>query len=229
MSESSKQKSSAQSAPRSSIYSQNSTSSQSPRDFLPQDDLKAQINTSPSPVTSAKDARSWLEGKGWLLNSEGPSSIKLADILLSVTLTFKLPAEASTAIRSVAFLLRDHADDSVSSTIADQLSNKLIDKINSPIIKLNEAFEATKSFLDAMTQKQAAELLTLQESTKQQADLAKSLAASSEKLSIASNPRNLSASAWPLLQVHPSPASPQSGSQAPSHRGNVHTDPKVIQ
>ena len=127
-------------------------SSQNPRDFSPRDDLEAQINALPSPVTSAKDAQSWLEGKGWLLNSEGPSSIKLADILLSATLTFKLPAEASTAIRSVAFLLQDHTDDSVSSTIADRLTDKLIDKINSPIIKLNEAFEATKSFLDAMMQ-----------------------------------------------------------------------------
>jgi hypothetical protein len=153
----------------------------------------------------AKDAQSWLKGKGWLLNSEGPSSVKLADILLSATLLFKLPAEASTAIRSVTFLLRDHADDSISSTIVNQLTDKLINKINGPIIKLNKAFEATKSFLDAMTQRQAAELLTLQESTKQQSDLTKSLADSSEKISIASNPRNLSEVAWPLLQAHPSP------------------------
>ena len=111
----------------------------------------------------------------------------------------------------------------------DLLTDKLIDKINGPIIKLNKVFEATKSFLDAMMQKQAAELLTLQESTKQQSDLTKSLAVSSEKISITSNPRNLSESAWPLLQAHPSPASPQNGPQLSPHQGNVHADPKIAQ
>ena len=53
------------------------------------------------------------------------------------------------AICSVAFLLKDHADQSLSSTVMDQISNKLIDKINNPITKLNKSFVATTSFLDA--------------------------------------------------------------------------------
>ena len=78
------------------------------------------------------------------------------------------------AIRSVAFLLSDHTDEILSSTITDQISDKLINKINAPIIKLNEAFVASKSFLDATAQKQAAELLALQELIKQPSDLVKS-------------------------------------------------------
>src|SRR5712675_1573181 len=70
------------------------------RNFSPQADLDAQIHASSSPVTSAKDVSSWLGKKGWILNSEPCSTIKLADILFSAALSFKLPPEAETAIRS---------------------------------------------------------------------------------------------------------------------------------
>ena len=74
-------------------------------DFAPQPNLDAQIAASPSPVSSAKDSRAWLEKKGWLLNSEDVSARKLADILFSAALSFKLPPEANVAIRSVAHIL----------------------------------------------------------------------------------------------------------------------------
>ena len=141
--------------------------SQSSQGFLPQANLEACVITSPSLVSSVLDTWSWLKSKGWLLNSEGTSRKKLANILLSATLSFKLPAEASMVIRSVAFLLQDYPDESLPSTITDQISDKLIDKINAPIIKLNELFAATKSFLDATMQKQAGELLALQQLIKQ--------------------------------------------------------------
>ena len=78
--------------------SQNTMSPHSTRDFSPRANLEAQITASPSPVTSAKDARSWLENKGWILSSEDSSGAKLSDILLAATLSFKLPADACTAI-----------------------------------------------------------------------------------------------------------------------------------
>ena len=63
------------------------------REFVPRPDLDAQIQASPSPVSSARDARAWLEKKGWLLNSEEVTKFKLADILFSAALSFKLPPE----------------------------------------------------------------------------------------------------------------------------------------
>ena len=117
---------------------QNNTSSQNARDFSPRADLEAQITASPSPVTSAKDARSWLKNKGWILNSEGNSASKLSDILLSVTLSFKLPANANTTIRAVAFLLRDHTDETLASTITDCIIDKVIDRISDPLTRLND-------------------------------------------------------------------------------------------
>ena len=183
----------------------------------------------PSPVTSAKDAQSWLESKGWMLNSEDSSSSKLSDVLLAATLSFKIPADASTAIRSVAFLLRAHADESFTSSVADQLINKVIDKIDSPLVELNNAVNATKTFLDAAAQKQAAKLLSLQDLIKQQTELIKSLTDASEKAALAANPRSLADSAWPPLPASGSAAfSP--GLPFPSAPQNaVHTDPKVSQ
>ena len=164
-----------------------------------------------------------------MLNSKVDTSFKLSDILLAATLSFKLPPDASTAIRSVAFLLRAHADQSFSSTVVDLLIDKVIDKIDGPLSKLNDTISATNNFLDATSQKQAAELLSLQESVKQQGELVKLIADVSKKSSLAANPRNLAEAAWPPL--------PASGG-APLHRGapafsaprNIpHADPKVMQ
>ena len=75
----------------------------------------------------------------------------------------------------------------------------MINKIDNPLAKLNDAVAATKNFLDAVTQKQAAELISLQGSIKQQAELVKLLTDTSEKANLASNPKSLADMAWPPL------------------------------
>ena len=87
MGNSSRQKTGPQTNSHGANTIQNNTSSQNTQDFSPRANLKAQITASPSPVTSAKDARSWLESKGWILNSEDNSDSKLSDILLSATIS----------------------------------------------------------------------------------------------------------------------------------------------
>ena len=200
----------------------------SAQDFFPRADLEAQITASPSPVTSAKDARSWLKNKGWILSSEDSSSAKLFDILLAATLSFKLPADACTAIRAVAFLLQAQTNGSTAATIADGVIDKVINKINSPLAKLNEHIDATKSFLDAAAQKQAAELLSLQEAVKQQAGLINSLTAASEKAAAqAPNPRGLSDTAWPQLTASGPLGHPRITTGPMPPQGLPMTDPKV--
>jgi hypothetical protein len=73
------------------------------RNFSPRADLEAQISASVGPVTSAKDACAWLEKKGWMLASEPYSKDKLAEILFSMTISFKLPQDVDTAVRSVTY------------------------------------------------------------------------------------------------------------------------------
>ena len=202
--------------------SQNNTSPQNVQDFSPQANLEAQVTATPSPVSTAKDARSWLKSKGWLLISKNNTAAKLSDILLSATLLFKLPADASTAIRAVAFLLCDHTDETLTATITDHVIDKVIDKISDPLVKLNDSIDATKSFLDAASQKQADELLLLEDAVKQQA--IKSL---TETRSL--NPRGLPEALWPLL---PS-SNPNSGviparGPAPPQINTI-ADPKVAQ
>ena len=180
-------------------------------------------------MSSTKDARSWLENKGWLLNSEDNTNFKLADILFSASLAFKLPADACTAIRSVAFLLRAHADKTLSTTVSDLIIDKMIDKFSELLSRLNNSITATKMFLDAAAQKQAMGLLSLQESVKQQEGLAKSLATSAEKLNCSPNPLGLDDAAWPRLAANPPSSAPSSptGGQAP--RSNIMANPKVAQ
>ena len=125
--------------------------------------------------------------------------------------------------------MQAQSNNSTAATIADGVINKVIDKINAPLAKLNEHIDATKSFLDAATQKQAAELLSLQEAVKQQAHLINSLTNASEKATLAPNPRKLSDAAWPLLTA----SGPQGRLQAPTGpmplRSLPMADPKVVQ
>ena len=163
-----------------------------------------------------------------MLPSEENSKLKLADILLSATLSFKLPAEANSVICSVAFLLRDHADEEIATTVSDAIIDKVIDKISIPLGALNESVSAAKEFLDATLQKHASELLELQDSTKQQAELVKSFTEASANLAQNHNPQGLADAAWPQLtgsNHHPPLGCPV----IPQHRGNTQADPKVIQ
>ena len=194
-------------SPRSSSRGSNSNvaSSLGNRDFSPQADLEAQLHASPSPVSSAKDARSWLEKKGWMLNSEDHSKKKLADILFSASLSFKLPPEANTAIRSVAYLFRDLADEEHAASLTDKIIDQLTNRLNEPITLFDSAISAAKNFLDATSQQHATDLLSLQDSISKQSDIVKSLANSSEKVNLASNSRDLSDANWPHLSTSTPP------------------------
>jgi hypothetical protein len=150
-------------------------------------------------VSSAKDAWSWLEMKGWALISEIYSKSKLTDILPSAMLSFKLPAKADTAIHSVAFLIQDQADKDFAVLITDKIINRVIDKLNTPVENLNDSVVATKSFLDTTSQQHASELNSLQGSIKQHDKLVKVITNSSENFS---NPRGLTDVAWPPLALN---------------------------
>ena len=102
-----------------------------------------------------------------MLNSEENSNFKLADILFTASLAFKLPADACTAVCSVAFLLRAHTDETISTTVSDLIIDKMIDKFSEPLARLNNSITATKMFLDAAAQKQVLGLLNLQDLIKQ--------------------------------------------------------------
>ena len=123
-----------------------------------------------------------LEKKGWLLNNENYSKNKFTDILLSASLSFKLPTEADTAIQLVTFLIWDQANEIL--PLLFQIIDKLIDKFKTPIENINESISSTKNFLNTTMQQQASELVSLQELIKQHADLAKFMVNSSEELNL---------------------------------------------
>jgi hypothetical protein len=164
-----------------------------------------------------------------MLNSEENSNAKLSNILFSASLAFKLPPDACTAIRLVAFLLHTHADETLSTTVSNLIIDKMIDKFSKPLSGLNNSITATKMCLDTATQKQALGLLMLQDSVKQQEDLAKSLATSVKKLNHSPNPLGLDDAAWPRLVANSPAASPNGPPGGQTSRGNSQTNPKVAQ
>ena len=179
------------------------------RTLSPRADLDSQITASTGPVTSVKDASSWLKKKGWILATEQCSKTKLAQILFTAVLSFKLPPEVDTALRSVAYLICDQGEDDFASSVSAELIDKITNKLSDPIDKLTNSISSANTFLLAASQQQATELLSLQESVKQQNDLTKSLAESSEKLIQSSASRGLTDTAWLLLSAS-NPTSPHS-------------------
>jgi hypothetical protein len=136
-----------------------------------------------------------------MLASKPYMKSKLAKVLFSATLLFKLLAEADTAVRSVAYLIQEQSEDEITAQLSDKLLDRFTNSLSTPISKLMDSVSSAKSFLDTTLQKQAAELLSLQESVKQQIDSAKSIAKASAKLNTAHTPGNLLDPAWPPLEV----------------------------
>jgi hypothetical protein len=185
------------------------------------------VAASASPVSSADNAHSWLEKKGWMLASEPYMKSKLAEVLILATLLFKLPAEADTAVHSVAYLMWEQSEDKIATQLSDKLLDRFTNSLSTPISKLMDSVSSTKSFLDATLQKQA--VLSLQESVKQQIDNAKAIAEASAKLNTAHTPGDLLDPAWPPLEAM-NPASPHLIHLASllHSRSTPQTNPKVL-
>ena len=123
-------------------------------------------------------------------------------------------------------MLCAHSDDCTAVKVSNHVIDKMIDKISDPLAKFNDA---TKGFLDATTQKQASELLALQDAVKQQTVLIKSLTDASDNIAQPLNPRGLSDSAWPLLAALSTTNCPRAPLGPNPHRSNSILDPKVTQ
>jgi hypothetical protein len=158
------------------------------REIASRADLEAQLLANGGPVSSAKNARSWLKTKGWMLTGERYSKAKLADVLFTVSLTTKLSAEANAAIRAVTYLIEDIVEEELSVSLASKIADKIVHDLSPPIDDFKSSITKAKDFLNATSQKHASELLNLQELTKGNTDLSKSLADTSEKIGQVSNP-----------------------------------------
>ena len=81
-------------------------------------EINTVISSNPELVSNTSDARKWLETKGWILSGKNYDHSKLVKILLTVSLSPKLPTEAINTIQAVAFVLEDNITDMISSALA---------------------------------------------------------------------------------------------------------------
>ena len=104
-----------------------------------------------SPITGPKDARNWIESKGYILSGERYTKPKLTDILFTVAIDSKVPSEVKSAILVVAILIEDLAKEDFAMSIVD----KLIGKIDGALSNLNLEVDNMKKFLVATSTQQA--------------------------------------------------------------------------
>ncbi|KAG5642787.1 hypothetical protein DXG03_002111 [Asterophora parasitica] len=83
------------------------------RHHQPRSDISELLTAETGPVKTVRDARSWLEQKGWVLASDPYDREKMVHVLLTAALalpgrTTEARAEARTAVLAVALLLEDN-------------------------------------------------------------------------------------------------------------------------
>jgi hypothetical protein len=115
------------------------------RSLLSRSELNAIITNQGGPVTNCPDARKWLENKGWTLEGEQFDRSKIVNILLTVSLLPKVPPEVVHAIKAAAFVLDDDISDNISTTLANEVS----DKINAGLSAITNKLERSLAFLEA--------------------------------------------------------------------------------
>ena len=162
----------------------------------PRSELTA-ILTATSPITGPRDARKWIETKGYILSGEQYSKPKLADILFTLAAEAKIPTEVKNAIVSVAFLIEDIAEED----FAASLSTKIISKFETALSSINNEVESTKKFLSATTTQQAEATIALQKTIEDFSSSIDKLTQASTKAteSIDKHQRQFSETDWPRL------------------------------
>jgi len=173
-----------------------------PRELHTRSDITALIGGSNGPVNNVAEARTWLDKQGWVLSGEKYDRSKLVDILLTVSLLPKLPADAAAAIRAVAFLTEDKLDDDISSTLAQATADKFLTLIGN----IPDVLAKAKDFLEATSTQQANTTVELRETATQHATTTNNLVEITTKLTTEENTRSNAVPQWPSIRSsHPSP------------------------
>ena len=158
------------------------------RSLLSWSKINTRLSSEPNPVSKVSDAKSWLETKAWILAGENYLKPKLADILFTVALTMKLTPEVSSAIKVVALLIEDLAEEDFSASLSD----KILAKISASFDNFSLEIDSTKEFLEAMSQKQASIVLDAQKTAEKHTEITNKLSEASDKISALDlNPRCL--------------------------------------
>ena len=169
---------------------------QMPSQLIPRSDAITALAIA-SPISGARDAKSWLESKGWILSGERYTKLKLADILFSVAIDTKIPSEAKSAIIAIAYLIEDIAEDDYAASLAE----KVVSKIDNALSNFNSEVDSTKKFLAATSAQQAENTLTFQKAVEAFSGNVDKLTQASNKAteSIGEHQKKLSDVDWPML------------------------------
>jgi hypothetical protein len=136
-------------------------------------------NPNLGPIRNSRDARKWLDSKGWILSEEPYDRSKIVRILLTAAALPKVPTEASIAIRAAAFLIEENVLDTNASRISDALATKITPLLTNILPDLSP----TKSFIDAITSQQADTLSDLKDIVSSHSSLSRTLSSSAIDIS----------------------------------------------
>ncbi|KAF5375879.1 hypothetical protein D9615_008261 [Tricholomella constricta] len=147
-----------------------------PRQLPSRADISTFLIGESGPVKSPKEARRWLETKGWILAGETYDRSKLVRVLLTAALNLSMKTtdaktDAKNAVLAVAFLLEDDIADTVSDALVDAITTKALDRLDTATEKLT----SSATFSSALDTHQAETTLALQTVSTQLAGVTASL------------------------------------------------------
>ncbi|KAF5376429.1 hypothetical protein D9615_008638 [Tricholomella constricta] len=173
-------------------------------------DISALMIGENGPVKTAREARRWLDLKGWVLSGDTYDRAKLVRVLMTAALNFtnkstESRTDAKHAVLAVAFLLEDDITDSISDALADAVAAKTLSRLESATDKLT----SSAAFSSATDTQQAETTLALKTVSTQLADVTTSLNLLAAKMSTSIAPPPPSQPTWASVAgTEPRPSPP---------------------
>ena len=140
-------------------------------------DLMANPNL--GPIRNSREARKWLDRKGWVLSEEPYDRSKIVRILLTAAALPKVPSEASNAIQAAAFII----EEDILDTSAVRFSEALASKLTPLLANILPDISPTKTFIDAISSQQADTLSDLKDIVSSHSSLSNTLSSSATDIS----------------------------------------------
>ncbi|KAF5378885.1 hypothetical protein D9615_006982 [Tricholomella constricta] len=189
-----------------------------PRQLPTRADISTFLIGDTGPVKSSKEARRWLETKGWILAGEAYDRTKLVRILLTAALNLSQKAtetrtDAKNAVLAVAFLLEEDITDCIADALAEAVTAKALDRLDSATSKLT----SSTAFSTATDTQQAETTIALKTVSTQLAGVTASLSDLAAKLNTTtpSPSSTLEQPSWAdIARSSPGPAPPTAPSAA---------------
>jgi hypothetical protein len=128
-----------------------------PKTIPSRHDISSLFAGTATSIASIADAKRYFETNGWILEGEEYLKQKIINVIHTVALNSKIPADVATVLKAIGYLLQDEVNDN----IADEVVSAITTKLEATLAPSITAIKESASFLEAASKTQAEATLAL--------------------------------------------------------------------